>query len=225
MHSVPDQEGGPSDLYRLQVRLLEYDIANSHNLQYKAESSSLCHCIPIQAKASKATKVAAQSEIHSLGNNQFLVLARDVGARHGQSLSLSVYRDADIFDISSSSETTDIESAVNDATNGSIASSTGVSMPGSKQQSTLGRFGLHDERAQDSTLLNEDWESLAIVPVDGNDGKDGECFLFSLSDNDFITLDGHLNFGKYAYKDASGYNLDSQALFLQIQVPKNASPF
>lgn len=54
----------------------------------------------------------------------------------------------------------------------------------------LGRLGLHDERAQDATLLNEDWGSLAMVTVDGNDGKDGECFLFSLSDNDFITQDG-----------------------------------
>ncbi|KAF6220286.1 hypothetical protein HO133_003418 [Letharia lupina] len=236
MQSALDQEGGPSNPYRLQARLLEYDISNSSNPEYKAE---YVVTLPLYtdptAKASKATKVAAQSEIHSLGNDQFLVLARDSGAGHGQSSSLSVYRHADIFDISSSGEATDIESAANDATNGSIASSTGVLDAGIKAaeyctfldynvNAQLGRFGLHNGGAQDATLLNEKWESLATVPVDGKDGQDGEWFLFSLSDNDFITQDGHLNFGKYAYKDASGYDLDNQALVFQIQVPKNASP-
>ena len=35
---------------------------------------------------------------------------------------------------------------------------------------------------------------------------------------------GHLNFAKYAYKDASGYNLDNQALVFQLQLPTNADP-
>lgn len=202
MQSALDQEGGPSNPYRLQARLLEYDISNSSNPEYKAE---YVVTLPLYtnptAKASKATKVAAQSEIHSLGNDQFLVLARDSGAGHGQSSSLSVYRHADIFDISSSGEATDIESAANDATNGSIASSTGVLDAGIKAaeyctfldynvNAQLGRFGLHNGGAQDATLLNEKWESLATVPVDGKDGQDGEWFLFSLSDNDFITQDG-----------------------------------
>ena len=36
--------------------------------------------------------------------------------------------------------------------------------------------------------------------------------------------EGHLNFGKYAYKDGSGFNLDNQALVFQMRLPKNASP-
>ena len=35
---------------------------------------------------------------------------------------------------------------------------------------------------------------------------------------------GHMNFGNYAYKDASGFNLDNQALVFQVQVPTDASP-
>jgi len=35
---------------------------------------------------------------------------------------------------------------------------------------------------------------------------------------------GYLNGGAYQYKDASGYNLDNQALVFQIQVPKDAQP-
>ena len=37
-------------------------------------------------------------------------------------------------------------------------------------------------------------------------------------------LPGHMNFGNYAYKDASGYNIDNQALVFQLQLPSNASP-
>ena len=54
--------------------------------------------------------------------------------------------------------------------------------------SQLERFGVHNGGAQDTGLLNEKWESIATVPV--NDGKDGEYFVFSLSDNDFITQNG-----------------------------------
>ena len=89
--------------------------------------------------------------------------------------------------------------------------------------SQLGRFGLHNGGAQDQFLLNEKWESLAMVPV--NPGKeDGEYFLFSFSDNDFITQDGFLNGGKFTYKDRSGFNLDNQALVFQIKLPKGVVP-
>lgn len=39
--------------------------------------------------------------------------------------------------------------------------------------------------------MNEKWESFAMAPVDGQSGADGEWFLFSLSDNDFVTQDGN----------------------------------
>jgi hypothetical protein len=71
---------------------------------------------------------------------------------------------------------------------------------------------------------------------DGNHHNRGEqeYFLFSLSDNDFITQDGklfqyryghlllthdvgHMNFGKFSFKDASGYNLDNQALVFKVK--------
>ena len=85
--------------------------------------------------------------------------------------------------------------------NGSIASDTGVLNPGVTAAKyctfldynvnvQLGRFGLHNGGPQDQYLLNEKWESLAMVPVDGEEGRDGEWFLFSMSDNDFITQNG-----------------------------------
>ena len=205
LQSALDQEGGPSNPYRRQARLLEYDVSSSTAKITAEYVVTLPLWTDPTSKTSKATKVAAQSEIHSLGNDQFLILARDSGAGHGQSSSLSIYRHADIFDVSTSSSATDIVSASNDAVNGSIASSTGVlkeniqaaaycSFLDFNVNSQLGRFGMHNGGAQDQYLLNEKWESLALVPVDGKEGKDGEWFLFSLSDNDFITQDGMLLF-------------------------------
>ena len=200
LQSALDQEGGPNNPNRLQARLLEYDISDISNPQYKAEFVVTLPLYP----SSKSSKVAAQSDIHSLGNGQFLVLARDSGAGHGQSSSTSVYRHADIFDISGSSGATNIKSKANDAVDGSIASGSGALDKGIKAaeyctfldynvNSELGKFGLHNGGAQDQNLLNEKWESLAMVPVNGKDGGDGEWFLFSLSDNDFITQNGMID--------------------------------
>ena len=129
-----------------------------------------------------------------------LILARDSSAGHGQKSSTSVYRHADVFDISSA---TNVKSPAHDAFNGSIASTTGVLnadvVPATycpwldyNINAQLNRFGVHNGGAQDSTLLNEKWESLALAPVsDDDDDKDGkEYFLISVSDNDFITQNG-----------------------------------
>ena len=202
LQSALDQEGGPSDPQRKQARLLEYDISGSQP-QYKHE---FVVTLPIYndptKKASKAVQVAAQSEIHSLGNGQFFVLARDSVGGNGQSSTLSVYRHADIFDISGSSKATDIKSDGNDKTTGTIADKNGNLNSGINAaeyctfldynvNSELGKFGLHVNGSQDAGLLNEKWESFAMAPVDGQSGADGEWFLFSLSDNDFVTQDGN----------------------------------
>ncbi|KAL9102168.1 MAG: hypothetical protein Q9163_002642 [Psora crenata] len=201
LQSALDQEGGPDNPNRKQARLLEYDISSSIP-EYKAE---YVVTLPLYtdptAKPSKALRVAGQSEIHALGNGQFFVLARDSNAGHGASSPLSMYRHADIFDISGSSGATNIQSKANDDVNGSIASTSGDLKQGIKAaeycifldynvNNQLRRFRLHNGGAQDQYLLNEKWESLALVPVDGKEGKDGEWFLLSLSDNDFITQNG-----------------------------------
>lgn len=59
----------------------------------------------------------------------------------------------------------------------------------------LRRFDLNNGPPQDPNhLLNEKWESLALLPAngDGKDKKDSkdEYYLISVSDNDFITQNG-----------------------------------
>lgn len=232
MQSALDQEGGPNNPNRRQARLLEYDISKA-TAQYVAE---YVVSLPLFFDpVSKTTKVAAQSEIESLGDDRFLILARDSGKGHGQSQSLSVYRQADIFSISPNTGATNIKSNGNDAVCASIASPLGVLNPGINPaaycsfldynvNSELGKFGLHNGGAQDQYLLNEKWESLSLVPVDGQNGDDGEWYLFSLSDNDFITQNGFLQGGAFKYADKSGFNLDNQALVFQVKLPKKSNP-
>ncbi len=155
-----------------------------------------------QPSSSSNPRTAAQSEIFYIQNGQFFVLARDSGAGYGQDDSQSLYRQIDVFDIKPA---TDIKSPVNDAATGAIASKDGVLKAGITPatycpfldfnvNSQLGRFGLRNGGPQEPGLLNEKWESIAIAPVDGKDGDDDEWFLISLSDNDFITQDGMLEF-------------------------------
>ena len=149
-------------------------------------------------------RVAGQSEVQFISDTQFLVLARDSGAGHGQSSSTSIYRNADVIDIS---DATNIKGSTYDDFTGAIASSTGVLKPGIipaqycpwlsyNNNDELGRFGVHNGGAQDAKLLNEKWESLALGPVDGkfqkgkDEGDGKEYYLISVSDNDFVTQNG-----------------------------------
>lgn len=53
---------------------------------------------------------------------------------------------------------------------------------------------------------------------------DDEYYLFTLSDDDFITQNGYINFGKVQYQDASTYNLDNQVLVFKVTLPKGSKP-
>lgn len=83
----------------------------------------------------------------------------------------------------------------------------------------LRRYGVHNGGAQNRGLLNEKWESMALLPIEGD-----EYYLFSLSDNDFITQDGYMNFGQFQYADESGFDLLSQALVFKVKLPKGSKP-
>ena len=198
LQSALNQEGGTSDEGRGFARLLQYDISDANNPTYLSE-----HVVPLPFFTSGKgnTKVAAQSEIHALSTSQFLVLARDSGKGFGQGKSdtESLYRHIDVFDISASA--TDVKGTSADSVNGSIASTDGKLADGITPATycsfldfnvndQLGRFGLHNGGKEDDGLLNEKWESIALAPVEPGEGASftaGEMFVFSFSDNDFIT--------------------------------------
>ncbi|EXJ85504.1 hypothetical protein A1O1_05868 [Capronia coronata CBS 617.96] len=228
MQSALNQEGGLNSTTRVYTRLLHYDISNPFRPEYKAE-----YVLPLPKDP--AGRVAAQSEIHFVSPTQFLVLARDSNRGHGQKNSDSRYRHVDVYDIS---KATDIRGPAYDCPSCAVASVDGVldsdivpatycSWLDYNVNSQLNRFGLHNGGDQDAQLLNEKWESIALAAVqppekgciDGHPATNGEYFLFSLSDNDFITQNGFMNGGELPYADASGYNLDNQVLVFKVKLP------
>ncbi|KAF2687086.1 hypothetical protein K458DRAFT_415357 [Lentithecium fluviatile CBS 122367] len=227
LQSSTMQEGGAKSSTRRNTRLLKYRIKDK-KVEYDSEYIVQLPIIP-------SGKVAGQSEIHFISETQFLVLARDSGAGHGQDSSESVYRNADVFDIS---KATNIKSNKNDDFSGAVATPKGVLnadvVPATycpwlsfNNNEQLGRFGAHNGGAQDAGLLNEKWESFALAPVDGKfktKGEGEEHYLISFSDNDFITQNGYINFGENQYADESTYNLDTQALVFKVRLPKGSDP-
>ncbi|KAF2133544.1 hypothetical protein P153DRAFT_420391 [Dothidotthia symphoricarpi CBS 119687] len=207
LQSATIQDGGSKSSTRRYTRLLQYRIDGPSPV-YEAE-----YVVPLPLLSTG--KVAGQSDMHYISPTQFLVLARDSNAGHGAASSMSMYRNADIIDISAA---TNVKGAAADAATGQIASRKGVLNSGIvpatycpwldyNVNAQLNRFGVHNGGAQDAALLNEKWESFALLPIEGD-----EYYLLSFSDNDFITQNGYINFGAFQYKDASGYDLDSQVL-------------
>ena len=221
------QQDGALDGVARNSRLIIYDITTSPPT-YEAE---YVVPLPLVDPSDEDSDVAAQSEIHYISDTQFLVLARDGDVGAGQDETRSLYRHVDVFDIS---EATDIKGRDADCFTCAIANEDGdlndditpaqyCSWLDFNINSQLRRFGVHNGGAQDAGLLNEKWESLGLVPV--NPGKnDGEYFLFSISDNDFITQDGAMNFGRLQYADESGFDLLNQALVFKVKIPKGRKP-
>ncbi|PWW74202.1 hypothetical protein C7212DRAFT_365408 [Tuber magnatum] len=212
---------------------------NSHTLSLYTlnEATAKNHPPPPPIQPTKKTnpRTAGQSEILAVGSDQFLILSRDSDFGHGLDGSLSNYRQIDVFDIS---DATSLNGRTYDSRGSSIttAPDSGILKSDIKpalycpfldinDAAQLAKFGLHNGGAQDAALLNEKWESLAIVPVDGKIGDDDWWFVITISDNDFITQNGTFNFGKNTFKDASGYDLDSQALVYKIKLPEHSRPF
>jgi len=227
LQSALNQEGGKSKRTRRHARLIEYDISDAGSPVYAHE-----YVVPLPMY-DNGRKVAGQSDILYITDKQFLILARDSNAGHGAEKSKSLYRQIDVFDIS---DATDIKSTTYDITTGAIADENGNLASGIvpakycqfldiNDNSELAKFKLHNGGTQDKGLLNEKWESISLVPVhpddrssDGTDGK--EYFMFCLSDNDFVTQNGRMNFGEFQFRDGSGYNLDTQALVFHVTLPK-----
>ncbi|EMC94618.1 hypothetical protein BAUCODRAFT_74155 [Baudoinia panamericana UAMH 10762] len=228
MQSALNQEGGLKNKNSRYARLLEYDITKSQPTLVGEYVVPENHVTP----SDSGSKVAHQSEIHYVSDTQFMILARDSNAGRGQASSTSIYRQVDIFDISNAtniSPGSDCYTCSIADNNGNLRSNVTAAQYCQwldyNDNAQLNRFGLHNGGGQDTGLLNEKWESLALVPVNILTlGLDGEYFLFSLSDNDFITQNGYLNGGKYQYADSSGFNLDNQALVFQVKLPGGALP-
>ena len=171
-------------------------------------------------------QVAHASELLALGDGKFLVLARDSNRGRGLKSTESLYRHVDVVSVRGA---TNIQARFDGyksayAPGGKLVS--GV-VPAKycefldiNVNAELNRFMVQNGSPDEldfakKGLLNEKWEGLAMMPVEG---KKGEYFLFVSSDNDFVTQDGRFNFGKDRYVDKMGIDLDNQHLVYKIKI-------
>ncbi|PVF97559.1 hypothetical protein CPB86DRAFT_419569 [Serendipita vermifera] len=212
MQSALRQDGGGSKKTNRHARFFKWDVQPD---KPKLEGEWV---VPLPQTSKPET--APQSEIYWLNKEQFLVLARD-GDGNGGSGAKADYKAADIFDISGA---TNIANTDYDKVNGTVA-------PGGQLLSSitpaayypfvnylnatqLGRFGLHNGKPVDRTLINSKWESLALAPVGDNRNPD-DYFLFTFSDNDFMTQRGVAMGAPYN----ATLDVDNQVLVWRVTLP------
>jgi hypothetical protein len=200
---------------RRNARLLAYDITGA--------TPALVGEYVVQLPQFSGSLTAAQSEIHALNDQQFLVIARDSGAGHGLANAASVYRSVDLMDISSATNiaNTAYDLPANPVAPGGVLDPSITPVAYQKfldinDNSQLNRFGLHNGLPNDSNNLIEKWEGLAILPV-FDEKNPNDYFLVVASDNDFITQDGQMQ--GQPYLDASGINNDTLVLVYRVTLP------
>ncbi|GME26027.1 hypothetical protein GTA08_BOTSDO08404 [Neofusicoccum parvum] len=211
------QEGGAKSSTRRHARLVQYDISDPSRPALTAAHVVALHTY---ANAAGKTRVAAQSELLALGPSHFLVLARDSGAGRAAAATDSLYRHVDAFDVANATNLVDgtVAATLDGALAPGVVPAEYCAWLDFNVNDQLERFGLHNGGVDDAGLLNEKWESLAVVPVlgDGGEAVEGEWFIVSLSDNDFITQEGFMDGGRFAYADETGASLDNQALVFRV---------
>jgi hypothetical protein len=212
LQSALAQDGGGDKATNRYTRLFAWNVTKTSAPQLVGE-----YVVPLPQ--SKKPKTYAQSEIHYINPTQFLVLSRD-GNGHGDTDSKSDYKSIDIIDISAATDIhgTNYDTTTAVAPKGVLASGVKpaqytpfVSLVDSTQ---LQRFGLHNDGDFDETLIDAKWESLALAPAMDPAFPD-DYFLFTVADNDFITLNG-ISLGQ---PYSAGDNVNTQIFVFRITLP------
>ncbi|KAJ2988943.1 hypothetical protein NUW54_g8948 [Trametes sanguinea] len=215
LQSATIQDGGSDKSTSRFTRLLAYDISDALLVRPKVIGEWV---VPLPV--SKKDNTRAASEVHLVSDGVFLVLARD-GDGHGGDDAKSSYKQADLLDIRNA---TDIHGtkfddpahpiAVNGVLDQSITPGTYLSFVDFIDDTQLARFGVHNGKPVDQTLIDAKWESLALAPcLDPNFPDD--FFLFTAADNDFISTQG-VSLGK---PFDAGLDVDNQFMVFRLTLP------
>ncbi|TDL29854.1 hypothetical protein BD410DRAFT_44469 [Rickenella mellea] len=215
LQSATIQDGGSSKSTNRFTRLLAYNLA----VPLTSRPQLIGEWV-VPLPVNKKGNTLAQSEMHFVSKNVFLVLSRD-GDGHGGGDDTSDYKQADLIDIS---KATDIHGTKFDdpanpiATNGVLAQgivpATYVGFVNLINDTQLARFGLHNGSPADQTLIDAKWESLALAPV-GDAKNPNDYFLFTAADNDFLTTEGKFNGQSFN----GGLENDSQFMVYRVTLP------
>ncbi|KAI0084970.1 esterase-like activity of phytase-domain-containing protein [Irpex rosettiformis] len=214
------QDGGNKKSNSRYTRLLAYDVSSPTTVTpaLKAE-----YIVPLPQDSDG--KTLGSSEIAWVGGDIILALARD-GSGHGDDNATSAYKGIDLVDFSSA---TNIAGSKFDSHKNAVAPkgkldksvtpATYTPFVSLIDTTNLARFGLHNGDPVDQTLIDAKWESIALVRV-GDPSSPDDFFLFTASDNDFITTDGIMIGQPYN----AGLDNDNQFLVWRVTLPGSTLP-
>ncbi|GBE87315.1 Uncharacterized secreted [Sparassis crispa] len=215
LQSPTVQDGGLLSNPSPYTRLLAFDVSDPN--EHPPVVGEWVVPLPL---SNSGSNLYAASEVHFVAPGVFLVLSRD-GKGEGGSSDKSKYKQADLFDISNA---TDVNTPFFNAPGGAVSPggtlnstitpATYVSFVDYLNATQLARFGLHNGKPDDDTLIDGEWESLALAPV-GDPAYPDDYFLFTAADNDFQTEDGVSVGVSY---DA-GLNENTQFMVFRLTLP------
>jgi hypothetical protein len=217
LQSATIQDGGEKSKNRMNTRLLKYDITVCPP-QLVGEYVVV---LPTYTEDGK-DKTASQSEMRVLSEDLVLVLPRDSDlGRGGADGTQSLFKHVDFYSLKNADNIVgqydgvgqQIASTKGDL-NSNITPASHYSFIDMIDPAELAKFGIHNGGADDSTLINEKWESMSLVPVKCTTD---EYYLLLGSDNDYKTTNGFLDFGKIQYD--SGIDVDTQSFMYHIKLP------
>ncbi|KIM37285.1 hypothetical protein M413DRAFT_448582 [Hebeloma cylindrosporum] len=214
LQSATIQDGGSSKSTSRFTRLFAYNVGNAI-----VKPRLVGEWVVPLPQSSKGNTLGC-SEIHFVSPGVFLALSRDGDGRGGGD-DKSNYKQADLFSIAGA---TDIHGskfdnpanpiAVGGVLDSSIKAATYVPFVNYLDPVQLARFGIHNGKPNDQTLIDSKWESLALAPVNDPAFPD-DYFLFTVSDNDFISTQGIADGVPFN----GGLDVDNQFLVFRLTLP------
>ncbi|PWN23939.1 hypothetical protein BCV69DRAFT_279842 [Microstroma glucosiphilum] len=235
------QDGGSSDTSSPYTRLLGYSYAGQSLAQIAANGfePKLVEEYVVKLPTSNKGKARGASELHVVGDGIFAVLARDgKGLGNDPPTDASSYKEVGLLTTAGATNIagTKYDSPENPVAPGGqlvdgITAATVQDWLSLIDTAQLAKFGIHNGGTLDQNLIASKLESLALASV-GDSAYPDDYFLFVVSDNDFITLNGKQagqaqgGSGPYVLQDyqdpyAVEYKLtqDTQAYVYRVTLP------
>lgn len=222
LQSATIQDGGNDSKTRMNTRLTKYDLTQSPPVLVGEYAVVLPTYDTVSSKGKVKVKTAAQSEMRVIAEDIIMVLPRDSDLGHGgEDGTEAIFKHVDLYSLSDA----DNIMGKYDSINGTIVDSdfnllssitpaTYYSFIDLLNEDELAAFGLHNGGDSNSTLLNEKWEGMTLIPIECTTD---EYYLLLVSDNDYKTTNGYEDFGKITYD--AGINVDNQSMMYHVKLP------
>ncbi|TFL03130.1 esterase-like activity of phytase-domain-containing protein [Pterulicium gracile] len=221
LQSATMQDGGADKSTARYTRLLGWDVSSVLEVPAGAHETKLVEEYIVPLPLSSKGKAQGVNELLVLGNDGvFLVLTRDGDGKGGDDAK-SKHRQIDLISIKNATniantgfDSPDHPAAPKGVLDAAIVPAVYGSFVNMIEPDDLSRFGVHNGKPDDKTLLAAKWEGLAIAPARDNAFPD-DWFLFAAADNDFLSTKG-VSLG---VPFNAGIDVDNQFLVWRVTIP------